>query len=280
MPEPELKWKQEYLGDWINLMGHQKAAYEILVKLFTPQSAMQSPLARMVVYWYARFDVFVAIMGGFPTMLPQDWFTEYRDYCQAQVSSCVDDDWRLHWKVEKELAQFRIITRAMSVLFARGSRGQIPPQEFAAEHSRLLDQLEGWKASWDPELVDPAYLVTDFSFGQPLNQDDIVDPYVPGNLYKPPKFVTTSLILHWLSMMIMHKCQSPTTNRNQLYRELAGHAFHVCQIFELIERWPGSPRGSLIAVQAPAAISALFVSQDEKHHMWFRRKLALFETKG
>ncbi|KOS18260.1 hypothetical protein ESCO_003005 [Escovopsis weberi] len=38
---------EEYLGDWVNLRGHQKAAFEIITQIFCPQTVTQSPVGRM-----------------------------------------------------------------------------------------------------------------------------------------------------------------------------------------------------------------------------------------
>ncbi|KAK1640980.1 hypothetical protein BDP81DRAFT_457917 [Colletotrichum phormii] len=269
---------EEYLGDWINLMGHQKAAFEMLTHLFTPETATQSPLGRMIVSWYGRFDIFIAMMGGFPTMLAPEWFTTFVEYCDQQAIS--DEADSLHWKLEAESGRLRVISREMSTLFARGSRGQITPEDFATEHERLQNSLQGWKDGWDHALTDPAYFVTDFSHASPLGDDDIVDPFITGVLYDFPIFSTTLLTSEFNSTMMMHKCQSSTTQREHLYGELRGHAYAICQIFEAVERWPSSPRGSLILIQACIALSALFLPQDAKHHNWIRNKFALLETKG
>lgn len=260
-------------------MGHQRAAYELLTDLFTPQSVVQSPLGRLVVHWYTRFDVFVAMRGSFPTMLSREWFTEYLDYCQSQIA-LRDKTREFHWKMDAELATFRLISRDISTLIARGSRGQITPEDFATEHGQILARLEHWKETWDPVVVDPDYLVTDFSYGTPMVADDIVNPYTPGLLYQLPRFATTMLTVQYLSCLIMLKCQSPTAERQQLYQELAVHSYQVCQVFELVSRWPGSPRGSILAIDPVLSMAALFLPLDAKHTAWFRRKLAMCEMAG
>lgn len=259
-------------------MGHQKAAFEMLTHLFTPETATQTPLGRMIVSWYGRFDIFIAMMGGFPTMLAPEWFITFVEYCDQQAIS--DEADSLHWKLEAESGRLRVISREMSTLFARGSRGQITPEDFATEHERLQNSLQGWKDGWDHALTDPAYYVTDFSHAGSLGEDNIVDPFITGVLYDFPIFSTTLLTSEFNSTMMMHKCQSSTTQREHLYGELRGHAYAICQIFEAVERWPSSPRGSLILIQACIALSALFLPQDAKHHNWIRKKFALLETMG
>lgn len=262
-------------------MGHQKAAHEIMRKLFSPTTAMHTSLGRMMVSWYTRFDVSVAVMGGFPTTLTHEWFTGYVDYCESQIIANADDPKaRLYWKVDKENARLRLISRDMSMLYARGSRGQISPKDFEEEHTRILQVVRDWRANWDHEIVNPALLVKDFSYGPLRNDADIVDPYTPGILYNEPLFCTTKLVIAWLAVIIMHLCQSPTTDRTKLYAELAQHSYEVCASFELISRWPESPSGSLISAQATLAISALFLPKDKRHSIWFRRRFAHIETMG
>ncbi|RXG49955.1 hypothetical protein VDGE_00652 [Verticillium dahliae] len=271
---------EEYLGDWINLMGHQRAACDIITRLFTPQTAVQTPLGRMVLTWYSRFDTFVAMMGGFPTALGQEWFTHHIDYARHQQLSSDEEQRSFHWKAETQYAGLRLLSREMSMLYARITRGQMTPEEFETAHAQTLQRLRDWKVQQDAELEDPASLVTDFSWAPVPDEADIVSPFSPGMLYDHPKLSTTFLTVIWLSMIIMHQCQSPTSDRDRLYSELAGHAYHVCTIFELIHHWPNSPKGGLLPLEAPLAISALFVPQDAKHHVWFRRRFALMETKG
>ena len=258
-------------------MGHQKAALEILTQLYTPQSAMQTPMGRMLVSWYARFDVFVGVMSGFGTALPREWFAAYVNYCSSQAATRPDS---LRWKIDECSGQVRLISRDMSILSARSHRGEISPEDFSVEHDILLKRIQDFRAGWDFALTDPSYLVTDFGNERLVDADDIVNPYMPGDLYDSPIFATTLLISEWHSMMIMHKIQSSTPDRMQLYGELAAHAYAICHIFEAVEFWPGSPKGSLILIQACIALAVLFLPQDSKHHMWIRRKFALLETMG
>lgn len=268
---------EEYLGDWVNLMGHQKAAFEILTSMFTPQTIMQTPMGRMCLQWYARFDNFIALMGGFPTDLPREWFTAMVEFHQSQMITYPEE---LRWRIEEWSARLRLISYDMSILFARGSRDQISADQFAVEHDQITKLLVEWKETRDPTLSDARYLVTDFPTPQHSDPDDIVDPYTPGILYEHPLFTTTILCAEWNSIMIMHKCQSSTMPPEILFGELGQYAYMACQYFESLEYWPFTPKGVLILTQASIAIAALFLPQDARHHMWFRRKFALLETMG
>lgn len=62
---------QEYLGDQINLLGHQKAACEILIELYTPQTIRQNATSQAILKWYVHF---AGSLPGTGTMLSSDWF--------------------------------------------------------------------------------------------------------------------------------------------------------------------------------------------------------------
>ncbi|KAM0261653.1 hypothetical protein ACHAQJ_002104 [Trichoderma viride] len=268
---------EEYLGDWVNLMGHQKAAFEILTHIYTPQTAMQSSIGRMCLSWYARFDNIVALMGRFPTEIPREWFTTMVSFYQSQMAS---NPTELRWKIEDRSARLRLISYDMSTLYARGSRKQIEPTDYVYEHNYLTAQLEEWKGSWDPALCDQKHLVTEFTWQRPLDPNDIVNPYRPGLLYDHPLFNNTVIMMEWHSIVIMHKSQSPDISPEQLFTELGGHAFTVCELFECMEYWPELPAGTLIAMQPCLAIAGLFLPHQPNHNMWLRQKFAILEAQG
>lgn len=232
----------------------------------------------MCLGWYARFDTFVALMGGFPTDLPRDWFTTLIEFHQSKTAITSKDS--LRWKIDQRSSRLRLITYDMSLLYARGSRGQISPADFITEHDRLTTTLVEWKDNWDPDLSDAAYLVMDFPNQQPLDPDDIVDPYAPGLIYNFPLFISTLIYAEWHSIMIMHKSQSTNIPPDVLFVELRRHAYVICQHFEAIELWPLTPAGVLISLQACLSIAALFLPRDELHHMWLRRKFATLDVLG
>jgi hypothetical protein len=266
------------LGDWVNLMGHQRAAFEVINQLFTPQSAMQSAMSRAILTWYVRFDVFVGIMGNFETALPREWFTTALEYYQAQEESEPDN---VVCKIEERSARMRLISMEMSILFGKGARGDLAGDDYFAEYRRLSQELYDWKQSWDPAMTDESCLVTDFSTNESMSRDDVIRPFTPGILYRPPLFASTLLTCEWHSIVIMHGSQAimGTGGESQLSR-LGEHAAAICQIFETVERWPSTPKGSLISIHACIAIATLFVPREPRHHNWIRRKFALLESMG
>jgi len=273
-----LTWIKEYLGDWVNLMGHQRAAFEVINQLFTPQSAVQTAANRAILTWYVRFDVFVGIMGNFETALPREWFTAAVEFYRAQAASEPDN---VMWKIEERSASLRLISMEMSILFGKGARGDLTGDGYFAEHRRLLQELHDWKDAWHPAMTDPSFLVPDFSTSEPVEADPIVRPFTPGILYRPPLFASTLLTCEWHSILIMHGSQAIMgAGAESQFSVLGQHAYAICQIFETVWRWPSTPKGSLISIHACIAIATLFVPREPKYHMWIRRKFALLESMG
>jgi hypothetical protein len=260
-------------------MGHQRAAYEVINELFTPQTAVLTSASRAILTWYVRFDVFVGIMGNFETALSREWFTQAVEFYTAQAVSEPDN---LMWKLEERSASLRLISMEMSLLFGRGARGALPEEDYFAEHRRLLQALHDWRDSWDPAMADPAYLVPDFSTNESAVADDLFSPFTPGVVFGPPLFASTLLTCEWHSILLMHGSQVllGTAGAESELLVLGQHAHAICQIFETLTRWPSTPKGSLISVHACIAIAALFVPREPKYHMWIRRNFALLESMG
>ncbi|KAI5868565.1 hypothetical protein GGS23DRAFT_37069 [Durotheca rogersii] len=273
----QLATMEEYLGDWVNLMGHQRAAYDILTRLFTPETILNSATTRIILTWYIRFDVFVGMMGGFETNLPREWFSAAVQFCRDRL---VREPSNLKMKIELHASDLRLISRDMSILYARGGRGELSGADFAAEHGYITHRLYEWRAKLDPALTDQTYLITDFKHRAPVAEDDIVDPYKPGYLYDFPLFSMTVLTAEWHSILVMHKSQEAFALQQKPSDELRGLAFAICEIFETVEFFPSAPSSALIPIQACLAIAALFLPRDTRYNMWLRRKYAVLESLG
>ncbi|KAI0403918.1 hypothetical protein F4802DRAFT_266140 [Xylaria palmicola] len=268
---------EEYLGDWVNLSGHQKAALQILTQLFTPETIKRSNIGA-VLTWYIRFDVFVAMMGGFETALPRDWFVSAVEGSKDRLEDDPDD---LSWRIEVQATALRLISMDMSLLYARSNRGEMSPEVFIQEYDDISTRLAIWKADLDPAITDTNYLVTDFHYKQPLTDDDVVDPYQPGSLYGFPLFSTTILLMEWHSIIIMHKSRQEGYGlQHEPSDELRRLALSACEMYETLRRWPETPTGATIAVQACLAIACLYIPRDQKYSMWIRRRYAALEAEG
>ncbi|KAI6863453.1 hypothetical protein KC316_g20259, partial [Hortaea werneckii] len=82
---------EEFLGDWVNLLGHQRAAHQILTDLYTPMTIMQDETRRKIIGWYIRFDLFAGMMSGGETNLGREWFAVHSDFYTRQTMDRPDD---------------------------------------------------------------------------------------------------------------------------------------------------------------------------------------------
>lgn len=268
---------QEFLGDWVNLFGHQKAAFEMLTELYTPQTVMESPTTQLILSWYIRFDVFAGLLGGFSTVLSREWFSYGQEYFERKV---IDEPSTLQWRIEASLWKYRLLATDLSLLFAKMGKGQISRDQFAIENEHLTTRIREWKSKMDPALEDSRYLVQDFGVTPSLGPENIVDPYAPGVIHRGPLWVMNVARLDWYSIDIMHTYQTSVIMGTQIDPDIARKAYASCQLFEAIELWPESLPGTVLSLQASVGIAFLFLPRDERHHMWARRKLATIECNG
>ncbi|EDN93882.1 hypothetical protein SS1G_09749 [Sclerotinia sclerotiorum 1980 UF-70] len=234
---------EEYLGDWANLLGHQKAAYEILIDLYTPQTIFETGIGHALFGWYARFDVMAGIMGGFDASIPREWFSCSQEYFKNQIAMHPNS---LVWRIEHQISAVRLIGRDMSTLFAKKGKGEITHEQFIVENAEMTQRMEDLI---DPTLLDSRFLVMDFS---PTKKQarGLFDPYIPAMQALPD---------------IEHMSQLSTD---------------FCQLYEAILHHPEIPKGAAVGLQGGLGIAAFFLPKDEAHTMWMRRKLATIESQG
>lgn len=261
----------------MNILGHQKAAYELFTSLFSPQTVAQTPLGRMALTWYSRFDNFVAIMGGFPTSLSQAYLESMISFCHSRIAVAPSET--IKWKLAIRTMKVRLISWRMSLLYARGSRGQIARPDFTIEHREITQELQEWRDNWDPDLVDPNYLVNDFESAE-VDPENIVNPYEPGVIFEEPIFSSTVANLEWHCLMITHRTLAMDASQHDLFAELSKHAYAAFQHYEAVTQWPKAPQGLTTIIQAAIPMAAIYLPQDSRHHMWIRRKFALAEQRG
>lgn len=273
----EADYLKEFLGDWINLLGHQKAAFQILTELYAPQTVMENQISRVILGWYMRFDVFAGLLGGFDMVLSREWFSSSQEFCQQQV---IMEPTNLDWKIELAIAKLRLVAMDMGKVFARIGKGEISFDQFIQENEAVGRRIDAWKTEMDPALQDERYLVNDFSDARHVDLNDIVNPYIPGKIFYGPLWTMNVSTIDWHSIWLMHKYQSALIMQMQPSPELGEKAFDCCRLLESVEFFPGSPPGTIVAMQASLGIAALFLPRDEVHSMWVRRKLASIESQG
>lgn len=227
--------------------------------------------------WYARFDVFVAMMGGFETCLPREWFVAAVDNSTRHAATHPED---LGWIIEAHATSLRLISADMTVHFARARRGELLGKEFSKEHQRLEEQLHEWKKNLNPAITNADLRVPDSDLKPSSNSNSAAGSHTFEMLYDFPLFPTTILVAQWHSILVMHSSQEAMALQQETSDELRSVALATCGAFDKVSRWPKAPSGALIQLQACLAIAALFVPRDESQDMWFRRQYAMLESLG
>ncbi|KAJ9636015.1 hypothetical protein H2204_005512 [Knufia peltigerae] len=272
---------EEYLGDWVNLVGHHKAAHSMVKELYTHDTMMETDLGRRIFSWYARLDVISGLMAGSETRLDRLWFEAnskwYHDQIAGDAQSNVD--------VEDTLAYFvaanRLLGMDMAALFARFAKREISVEEFNQENATIVQRLDEMKRHIQA-FNDEYYRVKEFPVAQerPLTEEDIVNPYTPGGLFKGALWPLNFMWLDWYGIELMQKSQTALLLRQPIPPEQETVSLEVCRIYEAIERWPEAPNGAVLGMHASLGIALVFLNKDAKHTMWARRKLAAVERQG
>ncbi|PQE28986.1 C6 finger domain-containing protein [Rutstroemia sp. NJR-2017a BBW] len=269
---------EEYLGDWANLLGHQKAAHELLIHLYNPHSILETELGRIILSWYVRFDVSVGLMGGFDALLPREWVTVLHDWCERQIAK---DPTNLVWKYEHQIAKTRILGNNITTLFAKKVRGEITHEQYLIENAEIMSTIRRWKDDMHPSLLDSRYLVMEFPDAPQDHRPQIFDPYTPGILYSGPLWLTNACLLDWYAIDIIYGLQTAQAMQTAPDAEhLARVSQMSCQLYESTLHSKETPKGAVVGLQGALGVSAFFLPQDETHFMWIRRKLAMVETHG
>jgi hypothetical protein len=272
---------EEYLGDWVNLVGHHRAALTMTRDMYTPETIQHTEAGRRIFSWVARLDVMVGLMGGGETSLDRPWFESNEAYYHSQV----DNDPESDLDVENMLAYFvaanRLIGTDLAAMFARFAKGEIGIETFHHENSAINGRVSRMKQQIQA-LNDDYYRVYEFPVAKshPLNAEDIVNPYVPGGLFKDAFWPMNFMWVDWYSMELLMKYQTAVMLRQPMPPELERISLEQCRIYEAIERYPEAPAGSVLAAHAPLGLATVFLKKDPRHIMWARKKFAAVEKQG
>lgn len=267
---------QECIGDYVNMIDHHQASHALMREVLTPDSVTSNELHGYIFTWYSRFDVVAGILAGNEMVLGREWYIAKEEH-DAQQAAMYPNDARRQGSLA--LSIIRRSGLDMASLYAKLSRGLISMDDFKAQNELLAQTYERVRRilkSFD----NSEWTVTSYPHKEPLTDDDIVDPYVPGGLHHGPSWEINFAWIDYLGTATMFKLQSSVTLGHPPMSELAELAIEQCRIIETIERWPQRENGCMISFKNSLSIAALFLPKDEKHTMWCRRKLALMEQSG
>ncbi|KAJ4985884.1 C6 finger domain-containing protein [Stagonosporopsis vannaccii] len=266
---------EEMLGDWVNLMGHQKAAFDMLTRLYTPQTICQSDFLLKVLLWYTRFDLFVGLQSGGGAVLSRDWYDAVHE---CYVTKVRDNPKDMGYKYDERFAYSRIVAKDSSDLFSRMGKGLLSPQEFMEQLPLVQSRVDSLAKNIGPEFQDPAYKVENIP-GRP-GRDDIVNAFEPNVIWADDLWTTNFLMLDFWSINFMFNISTSMAFKKPFGTELTALAFKSAQIFEAMCAYPKAPEGTIIEAQVSFAIATLFLPKDPKTMQWCRRTFAKVESRG
>ncbi|KAI4711769.1 uncharacterized protein J4E92_005664 [Alternaria infectoria] len=266
---------EEMLGDWVNLMGHQKAAFEMLTRLFTPETITKSDFLCKVLLWYVRFDLFVGFQSGGEAVLGREWYEAVHG-CYVQKVRDMPGD--IGMKYEERFAHSRLVAKDSNDLFARTAKGLVSPQDFMAQLPILRERVESLQRNMGTDLTDPNHKVHQI-LGTP-KPEDIVNPYEPDVLWGGPLWTSNFLQLDTWGIMFMFTISSSMALKQPLDPEVTKEAYKAIQVFEAICAYPEAPPGAVLEAQVSFAIATLFLPKDQKTVQWVRQTFARIEASG
>jgi hypothetical protein len=263
------------LGDWVNLMGHQKAAFELLTRLYTPQTITKSDFLCKVLLWYIRFDLFVGFQSGGEAVLGREWYEAVHNCYDQKVRDNPDD---IGMQYEECFAYSRLVAKDSNDLFARTGKGLVSPQEFMQQLPQLKERVESLFQQVGPQLTDPDYKIKDIPGKR--DPDDVVDPYEPDVIWSGPLWTTNYLYLDIYGILFMFHISASMALKQPFSPELTKSAYRAVQTFEAICAYPEAPPGALLEAQVCFAIATIFLPKDQKTVQSIRRTFAKIETAG
>ena len=248
----------------------------MLLQLYSPENIMATETSRNILAWHSRFDVVVGLLAGSETTLGMDWYTACKRWHDEEVER---DPFDIESRLASFVANYRVMGRDMAVVFGKLSQGKTSMDEFMNENQRVAQHIIDMKENLQ-SLNGDEQRVTFFPDAHPLGPDDIVNPYVPGGLFRQPLFALNYLWIDWYAMSLMHSYQLSTVLQRPIPPELETFALEQCRIFEAIHLWPESPKGAIIGAHASLGIASVFLPKDQRHTMWARKKLVKLEQLG
>lgn len=257
-------------------MGHQKAAFEIINQLFTPPKMTQTPMGRIILAWYTRFDQLVACMGTLEPSLPRCWIEALDVQCRGQLSNEPDDP---IWLSEATENWLRLISHDMCLLRARYRSGQIPEKIFQAEHRKFSLLLREWRDHLSPVLTEPARFAEGEKTECPLFHFFEDGPPI----YDESRAFMTLYITEWHSIVLLHLCRvsdDSLAEASLILGSQSENAEAICQILEGAEKWSAAPKGMLTMLHPTIAMAALWLPMSPQRHVWLKEKFAWLESSG
>lgn len=268
---------EEYLGDWVNIFNHQKAAYEILTQLFTPETVMQNETRRKIVSWYMRFDIVTGFVAGSETVLGREWHAAVTDY---YIRQAVDKPNDLGCIIEETFAKTGLVAFDIALLFGKKAKGAISDADFMASVSAIKTQMDERDIQLDMAFSGTREYVKEFPNAPTGDWVDIFGSTNPDYLLADSLWTWNLAMIDWYGIKLMFLGQMQQIEQTQNPMQLVELGYKICQTFEGFEFAGKNKQADVLAVHASLGVAMTTLPRDDVHKDWCRRKLALIESCG
>ncbi|KAI9718684.1 MAG: hypothetical protein M1828_006619 [Chrysothrix sp. TS-e1954] len=247
----QLTLLEEYLGDWVNLLGHQKAAYRILTSIYTPEAIAQDKVHNVVLEWYLRFDLTAGFLAGKETTLDEPWFVAQHQGAVARKDRDPED-------IRAKIAGI----------------GQIDQETVHQELNRIRMRFTTWYKDVDSSLFDAEKMAALPVMSKGKEGAEGISPFhndIWASRFMLLKFWGTELLLN-AQVAQIEGDKSASENASRL-------ASRIFQMFEAIQHEDQTP-GACIGAQNAFNLACVFLGNDPVRVASCRRKLARIEGLG
>ncbi|KAF2223746.1 hypothetical protein BDZ85DRAFT_273907 [Elsinoe ampelina] len=270
---------EEYLGDWVNVMSHQRAAHEILTQLFTPENIMQNETRRKIISWYLRFDIVTGLISNNETVLGREWHHAVTEYYIRQEADRPAD---LGCIFEASIAKSRLLATDIALLFGRKGKGAITDEEFMSGLEELKQRVNKREEEITTAFADTRTYATDFPRAPPAceRKDAIVDSTAPDFLLSGDLSIWNVIQVDWWAIKLVFLGQLYQLDKSINPLTMVEISYNICRMFEAMEYGAPGSQSAILGAHASLGIAATTLPKDSRHASWCRRKFAVIERCG
>ncbi|KAI4846965.1 hypothetical protein E4T45_07004 [Aureobasidium sp. EXF-8846] len=267
---------EEMLGDWVSLMGHQRAAYEILTELYTPQTVMNCETHRKIISRFIKSDLLASFMHGRGPVLNRDWHAAYSEYHVRQAREKPQD---LESLFEEESAQSRLAATDMSLLIARYKKNG-SSMDLITDMARLSARLDEISEDLEGAFADTRTYVKDFPNAPQGEWDNVVGSLDPNFLWAGDLFTWNFVLIDFWAILLLFKSHVAHTDSTVGDDEILALATKVCKMLESLQYCDQGSTAMILGAHLSIGVAAVCLPKDQRHMMWCCKKFAQVEQCG
>lgn len=255
------------------MLGHQKAAYQIIIAIFTTDMYSLDETRRCLLGWYIRFDLFNALLHGSDVKLAREWFIAYRDYFRRQAQTHPHDH---IVRFQHLLATLRLLGCGLAHLKNLQSNEELRDGSVANRQKELGERFVEYGNELGAVFSDMGDATTIGSASGLLKGDGHLEQAKPGTVYSTDLFQMNFLLLDFWALDLVRRRHTEGADE----AELSAHALTICKRIELLEQGEHAAPCVLLNSRNSLFIASFFIPKEPEYIDWVRRKFAAVEELG